>query len=97
MIALRFLFSLLVLSGPGQAQQCYFDRGMRAPPEVVPCFPANIDQGEASACCQAGDFCLTDGACFDPRTGTTYMYGCTDDTYSHSNCPAKCDLDTGEH
>ncbi|KAM0326703.1 hypothetical protein ACHAQA_006576 [Verticillium albo-atrum] len=92
LLPLALLFALL--APKAASQQCYFARGMLAPPEVVPCFPTNLDAGEASACCQAGDFCLTDGACFDPRSRTTYMYGCTDDTYEHANCPAKCGLDT---
>ncbi|AEO67135.1 25532c19-ae96-483e-956b-f0ce22bfc609 [Thermothielavioides terrestris] len=40
-------------------------------------------------CCQAGDYCLDDNACYNPEHGTTYLAGCTDLEYRDASCPDK--------
>lgn len=40
-------------------------------------------------CCQAGDHCLEEGACYNEEYGTTYLAGCTDFNYKDVSCPDK--------
>ncbi|KAK4158069.1 hypothetical protein C8A00DRAFT_28967 [Chaetomidium leptoderma] len=40
-------------------------------------------------CCQAGDYCLDDNACFNGKHGTTYLAGCTNFHYEDPSCPDK--------
>ncbi|ESA42786.1 hypothetical protein GE21DRAFT_5425 [Neurospora crassa] len=40
-------------------------------------------------CCQLGDMCLEEGACFDADFFTTYVAGCTDKDYEDPICPQK--------
>jgi hypothetical protein len=40
-------------------------------------------------CCQAGDHCLEEGACYNEKYGTTYLAGCTDFDYKDASCPDK--------
>ncbi|KAH6631527.1 hypothetical protein F5144DRAFT_648306 [Chaetomium tenue] len=40
-------------------------------------------------CCQKGDHCLEEGACYNEEYGTTYLAGCTDLYYEDASCPDK--------
>ncbi|KAF2813052.1 uncharacterized protein BDZ99DRAFT_568311 [Mytilinidion resinicola] len=69
---------------------CYYDEGKLAPAEIMPCF----EGGPVSSCCMEGSNCLADNACWDPASGATYQYGCTDSSYQDDKCPKKCGYDT---
>lgn len=75
-------------------QRCYYGPEQLADPEIIPCFPGTRD--EVLHCCKRGSHCLDEASCWDPETGVTYQYGCTDPKYEGDNCPAKCGLDTGK-
>ncbi|KAK4100934.1 hypothetical protein N658DRAFT_472521 [Parathielavia hyrcaniae] len=65
---------------------CYSSRGERAKHNFLPC--GNAAYGHLH-CCQAGDICLEDNACYNFRHGTTYLAGCTDFDYEDPSCPDK--------
>ncbi|EMR66757.1 hypothetical protein UCREL1_6259 [Eutypa lata UCREL1] len=67
---------------------CYRIKNVKAGPDFMPCGNANL-LGTHFACCNHGDKCLSSNACFHAKTGTTYIAGCTDPTYSHPSCPQK--------
>ncbi|OCK78846.1 hypothetical protein K432DRAFT_301106 [Lepidopterella palustris CBS 459.81] len=89
-LLLSLLFTITIAAN--ETQLCYYDVGKLAGPEIIPCF----EGGSVSPCCKIGSTCLYDNSCYDATTGVTYQYGCTDSTYKDSNCPQKCDLDTGK-
>jgi hypothetical protein len=53
---------------------------------IIPC--GNVALGHIH-CCQAGDHCLEENACYNGEFGTTYLAGCTDSTYEDASCPDK--------
>lgn len=69
-----------------QDNQCFYAPGKRAGSIVVPC----SSEGSYAACCQQGDICLSDSACWNPQYNVTYLYGCTDPNYADYACPYKC-------
>ena len=40
-------------------------------------------------CCQAGDYCLDENACYNNKYGTTYLAGCTRFDFKNPSCPDK--------
>ena len=85
------LLSLSALS-LGQTQ-CYYAADAMAGSAFVPC--GGIDS--YSACCQLGDLCLSQNSCWNPSHNVTYLYGCSDPSYTDASCPWKCGptFDTG--
>ncbi|KAK0623995.1 hypothetical protein B0T14DRAFT_454150 [Immersiella caudata] len=52
-------------------------------------FPCGNDAIQAWPCCKAGSFCLALGdanACWDAKSGNTYVAGCTDPSFGSPNC-----------
>ncbi|KAH8881856.1 hypothetical protein GQ53DRAFT_812396 [Thozetella sp. PMI_491] len=70
---------------------CYYSSGQRADPAYIPC--GNAAFGTVP-CCQAGDYCLSNNACFNNQYGNVYFAGCTSgDTYNNeAACPRKYTL-----
>lgn len=73
-------------------RECYYAPNKKAGSAIIPC--TDPSRG-ITWCCQNGDICLSDLACWNPKTNVTYQYGCTDSMYEHDNCPKKCNLDMG--
>ncbi|KAF4921538.1 hypothetical protein CGCVW01_v005977 [Colletotrichum viniferum] len=89
--------STSLVSGHENWNQCYYDKGAVAPPELLPCQnETDVGPNDYAWCCFAGHECLDHNSCWDPKTTNTYQYGCNDETYSHSSCPHKGDLDRGK-
>ena len=65
---------------------CYTSAGMKGNVDVAPC----SDTEQSVACCNLGDICLENNACFNYEYGVTYIYGCTDPSYTDPACPYKC-------
>jgi hypothetical protein len=65
---------------------CFWAPNIESDPRFIPC--GNAAFGDVH-CCQAGDYCLADGACYNDRWGTTYLAGCTDVFYEDPSCPDK--------
>ncbi len=65
---------------------CFYAPNKEASPNFIPC--GNWIFGHVH-CCQAGDMCLDDRACFNSRHGTTYLAGCSRFDYQHPSCPDK--------
>jgi hypothetical protein len=82
---LSFAAALLGLVS-AQDNQCFYAANKRAGSIIVPCSSA----GRYASCCQLGDICLSDGACWNPKYNVTYLYGCTDSSYTDYTCPYKC-------
>ncbi|KIV82198.1 hypothetical protein PV11_04325 [Exophiala sideris] len=83
------LSTLIIFVASAVAQnECYYAANKRAGSAIIPC-----GTGTYSACCQIGDLCLSDGACWNPTHNVTYLYGCTDPNYADSTCPWKCGSD----
>jgi len=76
-----------------QDNQCFYAADKRAGSIIVPC---NSGPGYAS-CCQLGDICLSDSACWNAKYNVTYLYGCTDSTYTDYTCPYKCGPSFGQY
>lgn len=72
---------------------CYTSENQLSPSYVLPCFTRPEDDGEVHSCCLAGDYCLTNQACYNVKRGIKYQKGCTDKGYNHYNCPKKCETD----
>ena len=75
--------------------QCYYAANERAGSAIVPCGGTK----GYSACCQIGDLCLSQNSCWNPTHNVTYLYGCSDPSYSDASCPWKCGptFDTGKY
>jgi hypothetical protein len=71
---------------------CYFAPNALAPDDFLPCYTTTTSAHYP--CCRSGDKCLENSSCYDPDTGTTYQYGCTDSSYTSPTCPQKCSLNT---
>ncbi|KAL2139719.1 hypothetical protein VTI28DRAFT_4757 [Corynascus sepedonium] len=69
---------------------CFYARGKSSNDRFIPC--GNVAFGNIH-CCQAGDTCLEDSACYNGRYGTTYLAGCTDIYYEDTSCPNKTSWD----
>ena len=69
-----------------QDNQCFYAANQRAGSIIVPC----SSTGTFASCCQLGDLCLSDSACWNPTHNVTYLYGCTDSSYQDFTCPYKC-------
>ncbi|KAL2129179.1 hypothetical protein VTI74DRAFT_8107 [Chaetomium olivicolor] len=65
---------------------CFSAPGEGAGRNFIPC--GNWEYGNYP-CCQAGDFCLDDNACYNGKHGTTYLAGCSDSDYEDPSCPDK--------
>jgi len=65
---------------------CFYAASNEASSNFIPC--GNWVFGHIQ-CCQAGDFCLDDNACYNSKHGTTYLAGCTDSDYADPSCPNK--------
>lgn len=65
---------------------CFHAPKKRAAPNFIPC--GNWVFGHIP-CCQAGDVCLADNACYNAQHGTTYLAGCTEADYDDPSCPDK--------
>ncbi|KAK5064292.1 hypothetical protein LTR84_000125 [Exophiala bonariae] len=81
--------SVLFTIGAIAQNDCYYAAGERAGSAIVPCGSGD----SISSCCQIGDLCLSDSACWNPTHNVTYLYGCSDPTYSDPSCPWKCGPD----
>ncbi|KAI2616526.1 hypothetical protein GGR54DRAFT_641547 [Hypoxylon sp. NC1633] len=68
---------------------CFFGPGQVADPNFIPC--GNAELSGPQACCYVGDHCLSSTACWDNETVVTYVAGCTDSTFSSSQCTNKFD------
>ena len=75
-----------------QDNQCFYAANKRAGSIIVPC--SNV--GGYASCCQQGDICLSDCACWNPTYNVTYLYGCTYPSYTHYTCPYKCGAAFGQ-
>ena len=64
---------------------CYYAPGKQLDKSYLPC--GNADGGHLP-CCEARDKCLSSLACYSD-IGTTYLAGCTDESYSDELCPDK--------
>lgn len=80
------LIVALVVRGFAQDNQCFYAANQRAGSIIVPC----SSNGPYASCCQLGDLCLSDSACWNPQYNVTYLYGCTDASYQDFTCPYKC-------
>jgi hypothetical protein len=65
---------------------CYYAANARAASIIIPCSSAP----GFSTCCQMGDLCLSNNACWNPQYNITYLYGCTDPSFTDNTCPYKC-------
>lgn len=65
---------------------CYFMARNFVLGVFIPC--GNVAFGNIH-CCQIGDHCLEEGACYNKEYGTTYLAGCTDQSYEDASCPDK--------
>ncbi|KAK3292165.1 uncharacterized protein B0H64DRAFT_222871 [Chaetomium fimeti] len=65
---------------------CFYALGFFSHYKFIPC--GNAALGHIH-CCQAGDHCLEENACYNDRYGTTYLTGCTDPDYKDASCPDK--------
>lgn len=72
---------------------CYYMEDKRLDKAFIPC--GNDDLGP-KPCCQTGDVCLENNACYNADYGTTYLAGCTDKTFEDTSCPQKSPWD-GKH
>ncbi|KAL2260823.1 hypothetical protein VTK26DRAFT_5067 [Humicola hyalothermophila] len=68
---------------------CYYETGQQSADRFIPC--GNSAFGHIH-CCQEGDMCLENHACYNDAHGTTYLAGCTDFFYQDSSCPDKKSL-----
>jgi hypothetical protein len=85
-------FATAALLGAASAQSCYYAAGKLALEQYVPC----ASGPETTSCCLAGDYCLSDGACFGSGTNMTYIAGCTDSSFKDSTCRGGDTCDKGE-
>ena len=83
-----------IVDAQGYDNSCYYAKGKPAGSAFLPCKDPS-EYGVAS-CCQNGDICLSDNACWNQQYNITYQYGCTDENYDDPSCPTKCDLDVGK-
>ncbi|KAE9575591.1 hypothetical protein CGMCC3_g8223 [Colletotrichum fructicola] len=91
------IVSTSLVTGHKNWNQCYYHENAVAPPELLPCQnETDVDPNDYTWCCFAGHECLDHSSCWDPKTTNTYQYGCNDETYAHSSCPRKCNLDPGK-
>lgn len=65
---------------------CYLTANVPSDPVFIPC--GNDAFGHKS-CCQAGDICLENNACYNAHFGNTYLVGCSDPDYLDESCPDK--------
>ncbi|SPO07075.1 uncharacterized protein DNG_09769 [Cephalotrichum gorgonifer] len=65
---------------------CYLGPDSEADDLMFPCGNAALGH---KACCQAGDMCLANRACFNGEFGVTYLSGCSDPSYGDESCPDK--------
>ncbi|KAK4241980.1 hypothetical protein C8A03DRAFT_40685 [Achaetomium macrosporum] len=65
---------------------CFYAAEQVASDNFIPC--GNWAFGHYH-CCQTGDWCLEDNACYNGEHGTTYLAGCTDIDYKDQSCPDK--------
>ncbi|KAK0647081.1 hypothetical protein B0T16DRAFT_493928 [Cercophora newfieldiana] len=65
---------------------CYYAENTVTKGNFIPC---GNDALQAWPCCAAGSFCLALGdanACWDAKSGNTYVAGCTDPSFGSPNC-----------
>lgn len=65
---------------------CYFEAGEQS---AAVFFPCGNDALGHKPCCQSGDMCLANKACYNGEFGVTYLAGCSDPDYNDSSCPDK--------
>lgn len=68
---------------------CYYAENTLTKGDFVPC---GNDAIQAWPCCKLGSFCLSLGdanACWDAKSGNTYVAGCTDPSFTSPNCARK--------
>ncbi|RKU49147.1 hypothetical protein DL546_008226 [Coniochaeta pulveracea] len=65
---------------------CYLAANVPSDPIYIPC---GNDAFGHKACCQAGDKCLENNACYNFEFGNTYLVGCSDPDYEDQSCPDK--------
>ncbi|KAK8101089.1 hypothetical protein PG999_011463 [Apiospora kogelbergensis] len=68
---------------------CYMSANKEAYKDYIPC--GNAASGQHYQCCSTGDTCLSSNACFNFDYRTTYLVGCTDESYKAGVCPNKGD------
>ncbi|KAK5651933.1 hypothetical protein OQA88_11475 [Cercophora sp. LCS_1] len=68
---------------------CYYAENTETKGQFIPC---GNDAIQVWPCCQLGSYCLSLGdanACWDAKTGNTYVAGCTDPSFVSPNCLRK--------
>ena len=92
-LTVLWLATALIPLVSAQDNQCFYAADKRAGSIIVPC---SSGPGYAS-CCQLGDICLSDSACWNAQYNVTYLYGCTDSAYTDYTCPYKCGASFGQY
>jgi hypothetical protein len=81
---------ITVIATKAQAWTCWLPDGKSFDNVgMIPCNSTLEDTTEGSACCDPRDACTTSGMCLG-ESGYTYRGGCTDSTFTSSNCPSYC-------
>ncbi|KAK4227127.1 hypothetical protein QBC38DRAFT_478410 [Podospora fimiseda] len=68
---------------------CYYAENTETKGKFIPC---GNDAIQVWPCCQVGSYCLSLGdanACYDVKSGNTYISGCTDPSFISPNCQHK--------
>jgi len=82
--------SINIIVAKAQAWTCWLPDGKSFDNVgMIPCNSTLEDSTEGSACCDPRDACTTSGMCLG-ESGYTYRGGCTDSTFTSSNCPSYC-------
>ncbi|KAK1963072.1 hypothetical protein LY78DRAFT_660635 [Colletotrichum sublineola] len=83
----RWSLAIATLVAVASGQQCYWPNGNDA--SLVACPVAN--GSTAAACCFAGHYCMSNGACFSNTELSFYRGACTAKDWTTKGCPAYCD------
>ncbi|KAK2063213.1 hypothetical protein LY76DRAFT_601959 [Colletotrichum caudatum] len=83
----RRSLAIAALVAVASGQQCYWPNGNDA--SLVAC-PVN-GTATAAACCFAGHYCMSNGACFSNTELSFYRGACTAKDWTTNGCPAYCD------
>ncbi|KAI0601548.1 hypothetical protein F4775DRAFT_589326 [Biscogniauxia sp. FL1348] len=67
---------------------CWSNVNVRSLDDFIPC-GNDAGRGQHFACCSHGDTCLSSNACYNSKYGSTYVAGCTDQSFGSAACPNK--------
>ncbi|KAI5927376.1 hypothetical protein F4810DRAFT_650648 [Camillea tinctor] len=70
---------------------CWSNVNVRSIDDFIPC-GNDAGRGEHFACCNRGDNCLSSNACYNSKYSSTYVAGCTDQSFGSAACPKKGDF-----